>query len=247
MLSQGFDPLGFAKRKDLLLQYREAELKHARLAMLASVGWAASELIHPKLAALLGVKSLLQPGLTGQLEKAPSVLNGGLNAVPPLAWAGLVLITGIVEVILSPSGPRPPPRWRDREVPLIENSFLSRPLISPCLASIACCAAACSPRWSPSHPHLPPTQSLLRQVWRMLAVAEKSMDFEPGDYKFDPLNFYKVADDAERRSFQLKEINNGRLAMIAIAVFAAQEFTADMAVVNLAPQYFTAGPLGNIG
>lgn len=100
--SQGFDPLGLAKRKDLLLQYREAELKHARLAMLASVGWAASELIHPKLAALLGVKSLLQPGSSGQLEKAPSVLNGGLNAVPPLAWAGLVLLTGIVEVISSP-------------------------------------------------------------------------------------------------------------------------------------------------
>jgi hypothetical protein len=73
------------------------------------------------------------------------------------------------------------------------------------------------------------------------------MNFTPGDYKFDPLNFYKVADEPERRALQLKEINNGRLAMIAIAVFAAQEFTADMAVVNLAPQYFTAGPLGNIG
>lgn len=81
----------------------------------------------------------------------------------------------------------------------------------------------------------------------MLAIAEKPNGFEPGDYKFDPLNFYKVADDGERRSLQLKEINNGRLAMVAIAVFAAQEFTDDMAVVNLAPQYFTAGPLANIG
>ena len=74
----------------------------------------------------------------------------------------------------------------------------------------------------------------------MLAVAENSMNFTPGDYKFDPLNFYKVADEPERRALQLKEINNGRLAMIAIAVFAAQEFTADMAVVNL-------GNNGNIG
>ncbi len=34
--NKGFDPLGFASSPDLLLQYREAELKHARLAMLAA-------------------------------------------------------------------------------------------------------------------------------------------------------------------------------------------------------------------
>ncbi len=38
----------------LFSQYREAELKHARLAMLASVGWAVSELVHPNLAKLTG-------------------------------------------------------------------------------------------------------------------------------------------------------------------------------------------------
>jgi hypothetical protein len=32
----GFDPFGFAKTKDDLLNYREAEIKHARLAMLVS-------------------------------------------------------------------------------------------------------------------------------------------------------------------------------------------------------------------
>ena len=38
----GFDPAGFASSPDLLLQYREAELKHSRLAMLAAAGWIAS-------------------------------------------------------------------------------------------------------------------------------------------------------------------------------------------------------------
>jgi len=33
----GFDPLGFAKNKESLLSLREAEIKHARLAMLAAV------------------------------------------------------------------------------------------------------------------------------------------------------------------------------------------------------------------
>lgn len=32
----GFDPLGFAKNREQLWEYREAEIKHARLAMLVS-------------------------------------------------------------------------------------------------------------------------------------------------------------------------------------------------------------------
>jgi Chlorophyll A-B binding protein len=32
----GFDPLGFAKTKDDLVRFREAEIKHSRLAMLVS-------------------------------------------------------------------------------------------------------------------------------------------------------------------------------------------------------------------
>jgi hypothetical protein len=34
----GFDPLGLSKNKEQLLEYREAEIKHARLAMLVSRG-----------------------------------------------------------------------------------------------------------------------------------------------------------------------------------------------------------------
>jgi hypothetical protein len=32
----GFDPLGFAKSREDLMNYREAEIKHGRLAMLVS-------------------------------------------------------------------------------------------------------------------------------------------------------------------------------------------------------------------
>jgi hypothetical protein len=34
----GFDPLGFAKNKEQLMEYREAEIKHGRLAMLVRRG-----------------------------------------------------------------------------------------------------------------------------------------------------------------------------------------------------------------
>lgn len=57
----GFDPLGFTEDYDIYYM-QECELRHARLAMLAVVGWPVSE--------LLGPEALLQD------DRAPSVLNG---------------------------------------------------------------------------------------------------------------------------------------------------------------------------
>ncbi|MEC8280291.1 MAG: chlorophyll a-b binding domain-containing protein [Verrucomicrobiota bacterium] len=45
---------------------------------------------------------------------------------------------------------------------------------------------------------------------------------KPGDFGFDPLGL-KPTDPAELLEMQNKELNNGRLAMIAIAGFFAQE------------------------
>lgn len=47
-------------------------------------------------------------------------------------------------------------------------------------------------------------------------------DHIPGDLGFDPLNLYPT-EAQEQYDLKTKEINNGRLAMIAIAGFAAQE------------------------
>jgi len=44
----GFDPLGFVKSESDLMNYREAEIKHARLAMLAAAGWPLSEIFDKK-------------------------------------------------------------------------------------------------------------------------------------------------------------------------------------------------------
>merc|ERR1719171_481058 len=69
----GFDPLGFSKNADSLAWYREAEIKHARLAMLAAFGWPASE--------ILNFGNLL----TGD-GRAPALLNGGLDKVNIVYW-----------------------------------------------------------------------------------------------------------------------------------------------------------------
>ena len=66
----GLDPLEFCGNPDTKKFMLEAETTHARLAMLAAVGWPASELWDQKLADTFGIDS----ALTSKLE-APSVLN----------------------------------------------------------------------------------------------------------------------------------------------------------------------------
>ena len=167
--NKGFDPAGFASSPDLLLQYREAELKHCRLAMLAAAGWVAAEVLHTPIANLLGKESLLVEGANSVAEKVPSVLNGGLEGVPPMFWVSFGLLVGAVE------------------------------------------------------------------AWRMLEISENPMNFTPGAVGFDPLGMYAEADAKGQRELQLKEINNGRLAMMAVAWFAVAEKFGDSAVINSIP------------
>lgn len=175
--NKGFDPLNIAQDAGLLRQYREAEIKHGRLAMLASVGWVASELLHPSLASLLSKPSLLASTAAGIQEKAPSVLNGGLDKVPTWLWVVAVVGAAVVDVS------------------------------------------------------------------RMVAISEQPLNFTPGALGFDPLKFLAASDEEEKRALELKELNNGRLAMLAIAAFAAKEYAFDAAIVKQSPQLFTAGPL----
>lgn len=78
----GWDPLRFVKTREDLFFYREAEIKHARIAMLGSLGWPVSELYHNVLASALQLPNLLQDG------KVPSILNGGIDNTYFLASLG---------------------------------------------------------------------------------------------------------------------------------------------------------------
>ena len=73
----GFDPLQLADTPESLAWYREAEVKHARLAMLAAFGWPVSEITN------------FGNLLTGD-GRAPSLLNGGLGEVNSVYWAAVV-------------------------------------------------------------------------------------------------------------------------------------------------------------
>mmetsp|Transcript_4992 Transcript_4992/g.7211 ORF Transcript_4992/g.7211 Transcript_4992/m.7211 type:complete len:266 (-) Transcript_4992:62-859(-) len=88
----GFDPLGFSKTKEDLMNYREAEIKHARLAMLAAAGWPLSELFDKKIAALFGM-----PAIVDGADRAPSILNGGLDKISPVYWIGCLFLAGAID------------------------------------------------------------------------------------------------------------------------------------------------------
>jgi len=163
--NKGFDPLGFATSMKTLKTYREAELKHGRLAMLAALGWPVSELFHPYLAKLVGSSDLLVKA-EGLPEKVPSLLNGGLESINPFFFLAAIIFSGTVE-------------------------------------SVA-----------------------INKI--------RVQDYTPGDLGFDPLNIYRSVGSAEKqRELELKELNNGRLAMLAITGYAAQEFVTKVSVVGV--------------
>merc|ERR1712054_468522 len=74
-----FDPLMIADNGEKLAWYREAEIKHARLAMLAAFGWPVSEITN--------FGNLLNAD-----GRAPSLLNGGLGNVNGVYWAAVVAL-----------------------------------------------------------------------------------------------------------------------------------------------------------
>lgn len=97
---RGFDPLNFAADAGTLQWQREAELKHARIAMLAAVGWPLAELCHGGIANALALPNLLASG-----DRVPSVLNDGLAHAPfPAFWVAAVGLAAALEIRESVDG-----------------------------------------------------------------------------------------------------------------------------------------------
>ena len=66
--------------------------------------------------------------------------------------------------------------------------------------------------------------------------SSKPKGYVPGDMGFDPLNLKKVRGDL--KTMQLAEVKNGRLAMIAITAYAAQEAVSGLPVIQETPYLF---------
>jgi hypothetical protein len=179
----GFDPLNFAaidlnlgsaedkvrSKAYVLRDYREAELRHGRLAMLAALAWPVQELLSPILSRLLREPMMLAE--TG--GRSPSVLNGGLEqATIPLT---LAVFAGLIAAV---------------------------------------------------------------DIYSLKLKAEQGDEWLPGDFGFDPLNLLGGASIEAKRDMQAKEINNGRLAMMAVLTYVIEEFVTKQPIVKLTPFLF---------
>ena len=89
----GFDPLGMSQSREDVLAYREAEIKHGRLAMLAAVGWPVSELLDRTIADAVGLPAALDPA-----DRVPSLLNGGLEGISPAWWGACLGLTAAIDL-----------------------------------------------------------------------------------------------------------------------------------------------------
>ena len=154
-----FDPLGFCTSGEEKVSeakirfYREVELKHARVAMLAAVGFPLAEQFHPLFAT----------------DDAPSFLAFQQTPLQTF-WPVVVGVIAIAEVFSVFTFQNP-------------ASYVNG---------------------EPAEP------------WTM------RLDHQAGDLGFDPMGL-KPTDAKEFAEMQTKELNNGRLAMIAIAGMVVQE------------------------
>jgi len=145
-----FDPLNFCgeQTEGKVRFYREVELKHGRVAMLASLGFLVGEQFHPLFGGNINVPSYVA------FQETPL----------QTFWPAVILVVSIAEVF---------------SVFSFQSPFGQEP-------------------------------------WTI------SLDHEAGDFGWDPLGL-KPTSAAELKEMQTKEINNGRMAMIAIAGMVGQE------------------------
>mmetsp|Transcript_8093 Transcript_8093/g.15240 ORF Transcript_8093/g.15240 Transcript_8093/m.15240 type:complete len:317 (-) Transcript_8093:82-1032(-) len=89
----GFDPLNLCQNRELLMEYREAEIKHSRLAMLAAVGWPMSELYDVKIANILQREPMVDAA-----DRVPSLFNGGMEKISPVWWGFCLGLTAAIDL-----------------------------------------------------------------------------------------------------------------------------------------------------
>jgi hypothetical protein len=91
---RGFDPFNLASSPEALMWQRKAEMKHARLAMLACAGWISAELLHGPLSTLLNM-----PYMLATSDRVPSILNDGLSHAGsyPAFWIITIAMSAMLE------------------------------------------------------------------------------------------------------------------------------------------------------
>jgi len=197
----GFDPFGLSKLFDVNY-LRAAELKHGRVAMLATLGLVTPELVQ-------------QPGgFTGFKFPAEfSEMNAykALLSVPKLGLAQIVLAIAFIEVATFSSTYNEKFNYEDNLSVLEREKAATGNTIQLTFAAKT------------------QAKSGLNEFGQALNVGFQDREkIQPGDLGFDPLGFTR---NGVNPAYAEAEIKHCRLAMIGVAGMLLQEFYQDKGIV----------------
>lgn len=176
-----FDPAGFTSELSVqeIKRYREAEVTHGRVSMLAVLGYLVGENFHP----------LFGGSITGPANSHLAQVQ----ETAPFFFAFLVASIAIAETKRASTG------WVEPADALTYNS-----------------------------------QNEVKGAFGALLRDS----YYPGDIGFDPLGL-KPSDPQEFATMQTKELQNGRLAMLAAMGFIVQELVTGDTILGTLGSYFS--------
>ena len=230
----GFDPLGWAEvgwglnegesqeeRDDRLYAYRDAEVKHGRLAMLAAIGWPVSELYDGRLSERLGLPTELVNVDAADVGMAPSLLNGGLGQVTIVFWLSIVIAGGYIEGMA---------------VTRLKESARVGSFRAP--GDLGFDPLGLYPK-DEDEIDFKETSKVFDLAKNLEAARSgEVVDEVPLDAQSSLEKRPLSAVDKARRDMIEQELTHGRTAMLAIVGFVVQEFVTKVPVVEETPQFF---------
>ena len=209
-----WDPAGLhLVHEKVVRKYRESEIKHGRLAMLGTTGMAAQEFSHP-----------LHPDVGGlaitHMQQLQHKTEVGLHSLCDLLTAdaadAVAANVGAVSVDVDVAG------------------MLAYPSV---LLLLVLCETAAFAR----NCYVPGSDEYRHQFSHNIGIANLRTDYECGNYGFDPLKLLPTS-KRKKREMQEKELNNGRLAMVAFVGMLAQEYLLGLPLRSSLAQLAAEGP-----
>lgn len=205
-----WDPFGLTLVSEKVVRkYRESELKHGRLAMLAFVGMLVQEIYHPLYPNIGGLAITHMQQLCDEVTLETGLFGPVVHFVK-----NLILETG----------------WLDNpKINLDEFQFLvifpvDYVLLVMFLMSFEIKALYRNhERWLPNEYN--------HQFDHNIGLTNLKANYENGNYGFDPLNL-RPSDPDEYREMVEKELNHGRLAMVAVIGCLVQEYLTGLPILT---------------
>merc|ERR1711939_440223 len=75
-------------------------------------------------------------------------------------------------------------------------------------------------------------------AWNEYPKSYGTFGRQPGNFGFDPLNFYRPQTATQKIATQERELLNGRVAVLAVAAYVGTEFFGETTIVRATPDLF---------